>query len=1102
MTIWTLFRRSLRFYRRTNVSVLLAVAVSTSVLVGALVVGDSVRYSLRSTALLRLGQTKLAMLGQNRFFRTSLTDELARELNTNSAGVLALRGLVSNSDGSRQAGRVEVLGVDERFWKMGPSGNVFDIRENEIILSEPLAQQLGAGRGDEVVLWVTKPSLLPRDAVLSTATDNSAAMRLKVSVIVCDADFGRFSLAANQTAPLNAYMDIAVLGEKVDLAGRANMLLLSDNAGNKLSIENANAAVKSHWRLADGNIQLRELSEQNVIELRCDRIFLEKPLVEAATSGNLQPVGILSYFVNETRLGDRTTPYSIITAMGNSRYIAGVIPPDMSDDEIIINDWLKEDLQAKVGDVIELTYFVDGPMRKLKEQTNRFRIRAVVAMEGIAADRELMPDFAGLSDVENCRDWQPGISIDLKKIRDKDQDYWKTFRGTPKAFVTLAAGQQMWSNRFGNLTALRYPLTNNSRDKIENAILQKLDPQQSGFYFQPVRSRTYQASSEAMDFEWLFLGFSFFLIVAALLLTGLLFVLGIEHRSEEVGTLLAVGFSARRVRMLLLMEGAALALLGAIAGAGAGSLYTCAMLGGLETVWRDAIGSSIIYFHAQPTTLVIGCAAGILTALSAMQLTLRHQARYRPRRLLSDDTSFLSDRSVTNLGKRKIGLWIAVIAGIAAVTLLGTTGPGAGAFFGAGGLLLLAMLGMVATLLNRLAVSAGKKLLTLPSLALRNCTRRRSRSLAIVALLACGVFIVVAVGANRRDLLKDAEKRSSGTGGFALMGEATLPVYYDLNSSQGRKAFGLEAADLKDVKVVHLRLRDGDDASCLNLNRPQTPQLLAVQPEQLNQRKAFTFLETIDNSLTQTPWLLLEQNYGDDVVPAIADAATIKWALGKSVGDDLTFTDEQGAGFKIRLVGAIKNSILQGSLLIAENTFIRRYPSEEGYRMFLIDAPADAADRVSQALSRALRNVALSLGPTEKKLAAFYAVESTYLSIFQVLGGLGLLLGSVALGLVVLRNVLERRGEFAMLRAVGFDRPTLRRLILYEHCTPLLLGLICGIGAALVAILPALRQAGEQIPWFSLTFTLVAIAFSGIMWTWLAAVLALRGDPMQGLRNE
>jgi hypothetical protein len=412
------------------------------------------------------------------------------------------------------------------------------------------------------------------------------------------------------------------------------------------------------------------------------------------------------------------------------------------------------------------------------------------------------------------------------------------------------------------------------------------------------------------------------------------------------------------------------------------------------------------------------------------------------------------------------------------------------------------MLGMVATLLNRLAVSAGKKLLTLPSLALQNCTRRRSRSLAIVALLACGVFIVVAVGANRRDLLKDAEKRSSGTGGFALMGEATLPVYYDLNSSQGQKAFGLEAADLKDVKVVHLRLRDGDDASCLNLNRPQTPQLLAVQPEQLNQRKAFTFLETIDNSLTQTPWLLLEQNYGDDVVPAIADAATIKWALGKSVGDDLTFTDEQGAGFKIRLVGAIKNSILQGSLLIAENTFIRRYPSEEGYRMFLIDAPADAADRVSQALSRALRNVALSLGPTEKKLAAFYAVESTYLSIFQVLGGLGLLLGSVALGLVVLRNVLERRGEFAMLRAVGFDRPMLRRLILYEHCTPLLLGLICGIGAALVAILPALRQAGEQIPWLSLTFTLVAIAFSGIMWTWLAAVLALRGDPMQGLRNE
>ena len=47
------------------------------------------------------------------------------------------------------------------------------------------------------------------------------------------------------------------------------------------------------------------------------------------------------------------------------------------------------------------------------------------------------------------------------------------------------------------------------------------------------------------------------------------------------------------------------------------------------------------------------------------------------------------------------------------------------------------------------------------------------------------------------------------------------------------------------------------------------------------------------------------------------------------------------------------------------------------------------------------------------RLDEFNAVQNTYLQIFQLLGGLGLLLGSVGLGVVVLRNALERRAELA-----------------------------------------------------------------------------------------
>src|SRR5437660_6730758 len=116
----------------------------------------------------------------------------------------------------------------------------------------------------------------------------------------------------------------------------------------------------------------------------------------------------------------------------------------------------------------------------------------------------------------------------------------------------------MWQNRFGNLTAVRYPLSaagppapgaGNAREQAEACIRLALNPASVGLYFQPVREQALAASSQAIDFGQLFLGFSLFLIVAALLLTALLFTLGIEQRTEEVGILLALGFPLRRVRL-------------------------------------------------------------------------------------------------------------------------------------------------------------------------------------------------------------------------------------------------------------------------------------------------------------------------------------------------------------------------------------------------------------------------------------------------------------------------------------------------------------------------------------------------------------------------
>jgi len=1108
MSLWKLAKRSLIFYWRTNLGVLLAVMISAIVLTGALVIGDSVRYSLKLMVKARLGETQLALTPKNKFFRAELADELAKELNTVAAPVLQLKGLIANSDGSKRVNRIEVLGVDDCFYRIGKAVNpLADSSNQAIVLNKSLAEKLGVSVGQEVVLRVEKPSLMPRDIPLTPDSDLFLAFRLVVKSIAGQSDFGSFSLKANQSTSLNAFVSLQWLQQQLGRKNQANMLLLAADEKDDLTIEKADSAVKKCWHLADAGLVLRRLQDKSMFEIRSRRVFIEESITSAAINAQDDSFGVLTYFVNELRSGSRATPYSMVSSVGQPDGAGGLISEDLKDDEILINRWLAEDLDVTVGDEIELTYFVLGPMRALKEQKTGFQVKAILSMDNPAVDPDLMPDFPGLADAENCRDWDPGIPIDLDKIRQKDEDYWQKYRGTPKAFVTLKAGQKIWANRYGNLTMIRYPATDEAAsDSIESNFLKNVSPASIGLFFQPVRSRGLKAGNQATDFGQLFLGLSMFLIFAALILMGLLFVFGIESRSEQIGMLMAVGFSSKLIRWLLFLEGGILAILGVVAGTAAGLIYTKVMIYGLATLWQAAVSGSRIYFSAKLTSLLYGALGAVALSLIAIWLTLRKKVSRPVHELLSGGLvqQYLTDKKIP---KGRIGLYVAVIAATGAILLVGIMGNAdsaavAGVFFGAGTLLLIAGLGLTHALLRRIAAGWKNVVSSLAGLGLRNTARRSGRSLAVVGSLACGIFLVIAVGANRHSPLTQARKRDSGTGGFTLLGESSISILHDLNSQSGRRSMSLDDDLLKDVEIVQLRVREGDDASCLNLNRAQMPQLLALQPNRLQERGSFAFVESIETDNEKKQWELLNENLGENIVPAVGDYATVYWALGKSVGDEIDYVDEKGENFRLRIVGMITNSVLQGSLIISESEFIKRFPSEDGYRLLLIDTPKGKTEAVTDLLSARLQDYGLSLTSTIQRLAAFNAVENTYLSIFQLLGGLGLILGSFGLGLVVLRNVLDRRGELAMLQAVGFDKSTLKRMVFYEHGGLLIGGLACGVVSALVAVSPALESPGRQVPYFSLILTILAIAVSGLVWIRVATSFALSGRMLEALRNE
>jgi len=1104
---WRIVRKSLIYYWGTSLGILLSVAVGTAILTGALAVGDSVEHSLGLIVDYRLGRVEFAMAGHDKLVTEHFAQKLSAELGKPTTAVLQLRGMVSNSEGTKRANRVEVLGVDEKFFALGLHGKEpANTRRDGIIVNEALANKLAIRTGDEVILRMSKPAVMSREAPLALDSDLTTAWRVKVKSVIGDLEFGRFSLVANQLPPLNVFLPLEVLQEKTGQTGYANTVLVGRSTGDRLENGKVNKVANDILTVSDIGLELRELEPQDVIELRSREVFINDTVVEAAVKAGKEPIGILAYFVNEVRLGKRVTPYSMIAAMGCSEEENSIVPADMRDDEIIISQWLADDLDAKVGDEIKLSYFVLGPMRRLDTRESSFHVRAILPMDDPAIDADLMPDFPGIAEADNCRDWEPGVPIDLEKIRDKDEQYWNTYRGAPKAFVTLKAGQSIWGNRFGNLTAIRWPAENQSKEEIASALLAEIDAASLGVYFDNVKSRGVKAGKEGTDFGMLFLGLSMFLIIAALVLMALVFVFGVEKRSEQSGTLLAIGYTQASIQRLLLAEGGILAVVGAIVGAAGGIVYTLVMIVGLHTVWRGAIAGTTIHFGVQPGTILIGGVSGVAMSVAAIFLSLRRHLKRPARELLTGEVRW---GLKAGKGKRRYygGLIIGGLAGLCAVAIIVLAKKVestalAAVFFSAGALLLVGELGFAHSLMKFVSSRLTRPVRSIRGLGLRSCARRIGRSLAVVGLLAAGSFMVISVSANAKGPLADAWERNSGTGGFALFAESTVGILKDLNSSEGRATVGLDDENLQDISFVPFRVRQGDDASCFNLNRAQKPQLLGVEAMLLKTRSAFSFVEVLEQSDERTGWSLLDSKLTDGSVPGIADYPTIVWALGKSVGDVIKYTDEQGRSFQVRLVAMLSSSVLQGNVIISEQEFIRRFPSEQGYRIFLIDAERQQTEKVGEMLTKGLRDFGFESTPAIERLAAFNTVENTYLSIFQLLGGLGLVLGSIGLGLVVLLNTIERRGELAMLRAVGYTKAKLKEMILFEYGGLLLFGLLFGVIASLIAVGPLATSPGAEVPYFSLAVMVVVIAGSGIGWIWAATVFALRGSLLDAIRNE
>ena len=1127
--------RALIYHWRMNLAVVAGAAVATAVLTGALLVGDSVRGSLRQLTLERLGGVDHALAGQ-RFFRQEVAAGLAAQDGfaarfSAAAPAILLQGSARHPDSGRRASRVGLQGIDGDFLRLfhRPDGAANDVDADRFfgpagifppaVINESLRSALAAEVGDQILVYLKRWSEVPRGSLLGRKDTASVVgtVRLEVVRVLPDRGLGRFSLSAHQSSPFNLFVPLAALQKALDQEGTVNGLLIAERNG---SAEGATQTLDGLLRGVLGPEDLGLLIERRgeAISIESQEFILKSSVISAvealARREGKRTLPILTYLANGIRAGERTVPYSTVTAtdtaagaFGQMLLVDGSPAPALEDGEILLNAWTAEDLQAQPGDRIELDYFEVGPREELRATTESLTVRGIVAMEGLAADAGLSQEYPGIAGNDNMADWDPPFPIDLGNIRPVDEQYWDDYRGTPKAFVATATGQRMWRNRWGELTAMRVATAGGAAAEDFEATLRRdligaLPLEAFGLAFQPVKQLGLAASSGSSDYSGYFVGFSFFLILSAAMLVALLFGLGVEQRAAEVGLLQAVGYPSARVRRRLLSEGGLLAAVGALVGLGAAVAYAALMMKALTTWWRPAFGTSELVLHVTAGSLVIGFVISVLVVLFAIWRRVRRLRRVSTPQLLKK----VSEPVETRAGRR--AAWTAVIGIALAVALLvfalATGETRNAAIFGTAGPSLL--VGLLAAFALLLGGSGGG--LERPGtgallrMAAANGGRHRGRSILSATLVASASFLIVTVAAFHEDFSSAELGKDSGTGGYTLIAESDVPILRDLDSPDGRGELGLgEGAEesLAGSEITPLKLLPGDDTSCLNLYQPRQPRLLGVPPEMV-ERGGFVFHKTLEP--TEDPWTLLDLELGPGVIPAFGDLNSTQYILKLGLGEDLEMPDGRGEKIRLRLVGNLKTSIFQSELLISRRNFETYFPAQEGASVFVIETPAGRASEVSQVLESSLAAYGFDAMPTAEKLAAFHAVQNTFLSTFRTLGGLGLLLGTVGLAIVLLRNVIERRGELAALRAFGFRRSTLTWMVLVENGLLLVAGLLIGTVAALLTAGPHLLSQGARVPWAQILGTLGGILLFGLAACAVASIGALRIPLLGALKAE
>ena len=1019
------------YFTRYYKLVAFAVIITTAVITGSLVIGDSVRSTLVNRVNDRLGSTETVIFSMQSFMDSSFVHHPVFEGHTRA--MIVSDGFIS------QSGRL----IPVMVWGV----NDMSVSRGKALINASLAKELNISR--------TQPSILPDDIVLRLpatgmapsgslfVTDNyTTSMRLAFDGIVGVKQHGNLSLKNEQTLPLNIFVNRDELAEVIETEGKIN-LMLSDRMISQEDLDKA-------WTPAISGLKTE--IKDGFTEIISDRIFIQKDVVQTISHHYQHLNRLFSYLVNSIETAEHTIPYSFVTAMDQYRNYT-LLP-----DEIILSDYTARRLGVKEKDPLTLTFYTSQNLKTLSTDTIKLTVSRIVPIRELAEDSGLSADFPGLANAERCTDWNADLPIDMTLITDEDENYWEIWKSTPKAIIPYCAVAEKWGNSFGSATALRIkaPSIPSEGGEIETfyadttIILPPFGGDGGGFWgmvgmqLSHPRATAFQAARNGVDFSSLFLSLGFFIILSAVLLMLVPLSEMLQQRKDETTLMYSLGYTSKRIIKLYWLESVPVVLGSSVAGVAFGLIYTWFVLFLLGTVWKGATHTEgfMVYPHIQ--TILIGLLTGILLSVCLLRIalvrSLKSTVRHKIQQQLSVHRKLIPAVLVSLIGILTVLINSAVIQSAVLFVLVGISFLGATALWGD-------------YMICRDRTFPNHKPLTGKAFVYAALFAGRKQAMLSFFSLSMGVFIVFSVGLNREGFA-DSAKIAAGAGGYSLWCETTVPVYHNLSTALGREKLALTELPA-DAEVLQIFRYSSDDASCLNLNKVSHPTVLGVDMEQLG-RSHFTIDRALDengrNKGKGENQFEAFRYRTDDVYPVLVDETVLTWGLALQLGDTIFYKGSNGKNVALCLSGALRNSIFQGNILIDNHLFAEIWNEITGSEVMLVKVNESETENVKMLISQALSSFGVHVMTTNDRLEMFHSVTDTYLTIFLMLGSVGLLLGIMSFIIVVRKNLASRMREIHVYRSLGFPDKKIARFLYVENSIVPLYAIGTGcIGSVLAA---------------------------------------------------